>query len=128
MRACWIYGVMEASLVFSERDHMRIAVIGFHRCLFDKNNHEPVKLAAAITVGKLIIKNEDARMFLKPALTSIIESYLILLDTIDHEELFEALESILNVFQKEIIPFGNKIVRTLVEQYKNLLLQEKNVK
>jgi hypothetical protein len=100
MRACWLYGVTEASLVFSNKEHMRLAVIGFHRCLFDQNNHTPVKLAAAISVGHLIVKNEHTRIFLKPALTSIIESYLMLLDVIDSEELFEALESLMNIFQK----------------------------
>jgi importin-7 len=112
LRACQVYGFM-MDLNYRRNNHLRIAVIGLHKCMFDK--HMPVRFAAAITISKLAKAQPEVRQLLYPALSSFIETYLNLIDEIDSESLQQALESIMNTFKNSIKPFATRIVKRCVD-------------
>jgi len=80
----------------------------------------PVKLEACLALSKFL-KNSLAESFLKPALKSILEVYLKVMDEIDSEELVSALEMIMTIFRDDIGPYALQIVENLSGQYKRIM-------
>lgn len=58
---------------------------------------------------------------MKPALKSILESYLKLMSEIDSEELVKSLETIMTVFSDSMAPYALQIIEQLVQQYQRLI-------
>ena len=116
-RACWVYGEF-GDYSFSDDKHIQQATDGVYQNL--SNEHLPVRLSAALALSKLI-QNETAANFMKPALSSILQVYLKIMNEIDSEELIEAFEQIVNIFKDQLAPYALEICTQLVEQYKRLI-------
>jgi len=71
-----------------------------------------VKLEACLSLAKFL-KNSLAEQFLKPALKSILETFLSVMEEIDSEELVSALETIMTIFRDDIGPYALQIVSQL---------------
>ena len=74
----------------------------------------PVRLSAALALSKLI-QNKTAENFMKPALSSILQVYLKIMNDIDSEDLIEAFEQIVNIFKDQLGPYALEICTQLVE-------------
>lgn len=61
---------------------------GVFQCFFSE--HLPIRLEAAMTMSKLL-EIQVVENFVKPSLNKILESYLVLMEDIDSEELMSAL-------------------------------------
>jgi hypothetical protein len=65
----------------------------------------PVRVNAAVALIKLL-SHDFAIDFVRPALGTVIQIYLKLIDDIDYDELIEALKVIVEIFGEEISPFA----------------------
>ena len=52
---------------------------------------------------------------MKPALSSILQVYLKIMNDIDSEDLIEAFEQIVNIFKDQLGPYALEICTQLVE-------------
>ena len=116
-RACWVYGEF-GDYTFADEQHIKSATDGVYQSL--NSEHLPVRLSAALALGKLI-QNTTAAEFMKPALSSILQLYCKIMYEIDNEDLIEAFEQIVNVFKDDLAPYAIDICKQLVETYKRLV-------
>lgn len=93
---------------------MKEAVDGIYKNLFHESI--PVKLEACLALSKFLRK-KIAVGFIKPALKSILEVYLAIMDEIDSEELVGSLETLMTIFQDDIGPYAKQIVGQLSAKY-----------
>ena len=117
LRACWMYGEF-SGMNFADTDHVKQSVDGIYKNLF--HSSVPVKLEACLALSKFL-KNTLAEQFLKPALKSLLEVFLSVMEEIDSEELVAALETIMTIFRDDIGPYALQIVGQLAGQYKRIM-------
>jgi hypothetical protein len=107
-RACWLYGRLGAlSHVFNSgptsQDHLRHVLNGIYENL--SHADLPVRVEAALALNQLL-EHELAVDFLRPGLEVLLKTYLKIMDDIDFDELVEALQSLVDVYQYEIAPYA----------------------
>lgn len=117
VRACWLYGEF-GDFDFNDKEHLKQAIDGIYHNLFSQDL--PVRFEAGRAMSKLL-DNKVAEEFLKPALGTLLESYLKLISEIDSEEIVSALEKIMTVYKDNIAPFAVQLASSLVDQYKRLI-------
>ena len=86
----------------------------------------PVKFQAAISLSKML-NNETAVEFLKPALQSILEVYLRIMEEIDSEVLVDALQEIMECYDDQISPFAVQLSQQLTNKYQSLIQEMSDV-
>ena len=79
---------------------------------------------AAVALIKLL-SHDFAIEFVRPALGTVIQIYLKLIDDIDYDELIEALKVIVEIFGDEIAPYAEQLCIRLGESYCRLMEQQK---
>jgi len=99
-----MYGEFCTHLKFKDNNHMKEVVAGTYECLH-KDPALPVRLTAAISM-KQLLSNDDACNMLKPHLKEILEAYLKLMQEIESEELVNALEEIVSIYNEDIGPYA----------------------
>lgn len=65
----------------------------------------PVKFYAASALRQ-ILQIDEAKDCIKPGLEQLIKCYLQLMSDLDNEELVEAFENIMQIFEKDISPYA----------------------
>ena len=110
-----MYGRFCDHLKFKSDDHMREIVAATYQCLH-QDPALPVRLTAAITMKELL-RDDKACEMLKPNLKEILEAYLKLMGEIESEELVNALEEIVSLYNEEIGPFAIQLTEHLVASY-----------
>lgn len=118
-RALWIYG--EMSNFVSDPEHAKKAVEVVYQCLLD--DCLPVKVFAGTTLHKLS-KIKEAKKILEPGVAEIIGAYLKAMNEIDQDELVNALEEIVDVFDDKIEPFAAELVHELNIRFKKVVKNE----
>jgi len=80
-----------------------------------------VRLRSALALRYLVTqRNGHAKKILSPKLPQLLEVYLKILQDIESEEMFKALEGIIVAFDNEIAPFALTLVSKVVERFKEL--------
>jgi importin-7 len=115
-RALWLYG--EMSLFVTEPEHAIKAVEEVYKCLLDECL--PVKVFAGTSLHKLS-KIKDAKTILEPGIAQIIDAYLKAMQEIDQDELVNALEEMVNIFEDKIEPFAFQLVQQLNNNFKKVV-------
>jgi len=116
LRAAWLYGQL-GDFNFKNSDHVRNAINDIFQLLWD--SELPVRVTAAISMEKFLI-HKEAQQVLKPALKSVLEIYLKLMNDIDSEELVQALEYIVKKFKDDIEPYAIDLCGSLVQAFHRL--------
>lgn len=119
-RAVWAYGKF-ASFPMSSQDHQEKVLQSTCALLLD--SELPVKFEAALTIPKLL-KWEIGKARVRGEISNLLQVYLNLISQIDSEEIIEALEEIVENFDKEILPFAVDLVARLVVTFANLASRE----
>lgn len=76
----------------------------------------PVRVEAATTLARLV-DWPCAEEILKPELKAVMIMYLTLMNTIDLEDLVDALEALVNKFSSHISPFAIELADSLKQQF-----------
>lgn len=63
----------------------------------------------------------EAKLMIKPGLEQLLKCYLGLMSQLDNEELVEAFETIMVIFDKDIAPYAIHICQHLQQQYIRLI-------
>lgn len=71
-----------------------------------------------------MLTHDVAVEFVRPSLSQLIRVFLKLIDRIDHDELIEALRTIVETFGMEIVPHALELTQKLAEAYLRLLAQK----
>ena len=119
MRALWMYGEFCGNLSFKDNAHMKEVVGQTYTCL-TTDPALPVRLTAAVSMKELL-RNDEACNLLKPYLKEILGSYLKLMTEIESEELVNALEEIVSLYNEDIGPFATELTTHLVASYQRLI-------
>lgn len=122
-RALWTYG--ELHTFIQDPDHAIGAVECVYKSLLD--DCLPVKVFAGTSLHKLS-KIKEAKAILEPGVDKIIAAYLQVMQEIDQDELVNALEEIVNIFDDKIEPFAFELVQQLVIQFKKASKNDGNDK
>lgn len=69
------------------------------------NEHLPVRVEAALALNGLL-DHQIAVDFLRPGLETVLKTYLKIMDEIDFDELVQALQSLVDVYEEEIAPYA----------------------
>jgi hypothetical protein len=143
-RACAIIGQFNKLEWTNDSNHAN-AIRLVTTALTDSNL--PVKLEAAIAVSRLVnegkSKSFDAHCqpfsvtpiltffellfyfivveFIRPQLQMILEQYFILMDEIGNEEVVTTLANLIDMFDKEIVPYALVMTRKLAHMFTELL-------
>lgn len=88
-----------------------------------KDPEVPVKVTAAGSLYKLL-KKPDLKSIFKPQLKSILETYFVLMNEIESEDLVSALEEVVSIFSAEIEPFAVELCEKLVMSYWRMMQAE----
>ena len=88
-----------------------------------KDPEVPVKVTAAGSLYKLL-KKPDLKSIFKPQLKSILETYFVLMNEIESEDLVSALEEVVSIFSAEIEPFAVELWEKLVMSYWRMMQAE----
>jgi hypothetical protein len=115
-RALWLYG--EMSLFVTEPEHAVKVVEQVYKCLLD--DCLPVKVFAGTSLHKLS-KIKEAKSILEPGIADIIGAYLKAMQEIDQDELVNALEEMVNIFEDKIEPFAFELVEQLTDRFKKVV-------
>lgn len=97
---------------------MRHVLNGIYSSL--SSEHLPVRVEAALALNGMLSK-EIAIEFLRPGLETLLKTYLKIMDEIDFDELVEALQELVNVYQDEIAPYATSLCSKLGDAYLRLL-------
>lgn len=116
-RACWIYG-MFGEFPFENEDHLRLSLNRIYTNLHHADL--PVRVEAALTMNRLL-DHEIAVEFLRPGLEALLKVYLKIMDDIDFDELVQALQELVEVFEEEIAPYAVSLCQKLGEAYIRLV-------
>ncbi len=68
--------------------------------------------------------HEIAVEFIRPGLESLLKTYLKIMDDIDFDELVNALQNIVDVYEEEIAPFAVALCSKLGEAFMKLMNQK----
>ena len=119
LRACQTYGVY-GDIHFKDQNHVTKIVEGICANMQEKYGEEdqplPVKFHAACALQKILM-NKTAQDHVRPSLDGLLKCYLSLMNEFDNEELVQAFERVMTIFQKEIKPWAIQIVQHLQHQY-----------
>ena len=118
-RALWLYG--ELSLFVKEPGHAVKVVEEVYKSLLDE--WLPVKVFAGTSLHKLS-KIKEAKEILEPGISNIIEAYLKIMQEIDQDELVNALEEIVNIFEDKVEPFAFELIEQLNIRFKKAAKQD----
>lgn len=119
-RACWTYGKF-SSIPFTTPGHQQSILEKTCALLLDPEL--AVRFEAALTIPKLL-KWEISKLRVRGEISNLLQVYLNLINQIDSEEIIEALEEIVENFDKEILPFAVELVGQLVITFGNLAAKE----
>lgn len=75
-RAIWFYGQFE-DYVLKDQEHIHQVVDSVYKNLFD--THLVVKVESAVTLYKLLDQSDEAKCFLRPALSELVNELLKIL-------------------------------------------------
>lgn len=123
-RACWLYGQFGslpnsfADPTGQGSDHLRHVLNGIYENL--SHSDLPVRVEAALALNGLL-EHQMAVDFLRPGLEVLLKTYLKIMDDIDFDELVEALQELVNVYQDEIAPYAVSLCAKLGDAYLRLL-------
>lgn len=115
-RACWVYAQFAEFPLGDE--HLKFALNLIYQNLAHKDL--PVRVEAAVALIRLMY-HEQAVNFVRPALGTVIQTYLKLIDDIDYDELIESLRTIVDVFNDEIQPYAEQLCTKLGESFCRLI-------
>lgn len=118
-RALWLYG--QLALFVTEPEHAIKVVEEVYKCLLDESL--PVKVFAGTSLHKLS-KHKEAKKILEPGVADIIGAYLKAMHEIDQDELVNALEEIVNIFDDKIEPFAFELIQQLNIRFKKVVKNE----
>lgn len=118
-RVLWLYG--EMSNFVQDPDHAVEAVKNIYKALLDECL--PVRVLAGTSLYKLC-KIKEAKAVLEPGISEIIEAYLKIMHEIDQDELVNALEEIVNLFEDKVEPFAYELVQELNNRFKKIVKSE----
>lgn len=121
-RACWMYGM--CSRIPTEDEHRLEAGKILFRLMHDDENMA-IKITSSTSLYKNL-RNETMKEAFKSELSSILEAYLGLMDTIDNEELISGLEEVVSIYDDCIEPFAIVLCEKIVENFKKMTEQEKD--
>lgn len=101
--------------VYQNEATLQHILVGTLKCMQDVEL--PVKIEAAKTLRYLVVYEHSTIMLdeLRPLLPSVLDQYFRLMDEIGNDEVVCALETIIDAFGDEIVPFANELVVKLVE-------------
>ena len=99
-----MYGIFAKAINFKDKNHLSKIVEGIYKTMAD-DQPLPVKFYAA-TALRSILYIEDAKALVKPGLEQLLKCYLSLMSELDNEELVEAFEDVMTIFEKDIAPFA----------------------
>lgn len=68
-----------------------------------------------------MLVHEEAVKMLKPGLEAILKTFLKLMDDIDFDELVEALQNLVEIFEEDIAPYATGLCIKLGEAYMRLV-------
>ena len=83
----------------------------------------PVKVLAGTTLHK-VSKIKEAKAILEPGVADIIRAYLLIMHEIDQDELVNALDEIVNLFDDKVEPFAFELVQELAGRFKKIVKGE----
>lgn len=115
-RVLWLYG--EMPLFVKDSEHAVEAAKNVYKALLDECL--PVRVLAGTTLHKLS-KIKEAKAILEPGISDIIEAYLKIMQEIDQDELVNALEEIVNLFEDKVEPFAFELVQELNNRFKKIV-------
>ena len=118
-RALWTYS--ELYMFIKEPEHIVKTVEYVYKSLLDECL--PVKVFAGTSLHKLG-KLKEAKEILEPGVNEIIGAYLQVMQEIDQDELVNALEEVVNIFDDKIEPFAYELVQQLVSRFKKISKNE----
>jgi hypothetical protein len=104
MRALWMYGQFVEKMKFKDEAHLKEVTLQTYHALHS-DPELPVRLTAA-TAMKHLLSIDSSQEMLKPHLGNILTSYLKLMSEIESEELVNALEEIVSLYNEDIGPFA----------------------
>ena len=116
MRCCWIYSQF-AAVAFKDQANLLLAFQKKVKRLKDKDL--PVRVMAALAVSRLVNK-EDIAEQIKPYVTEIISTYLMLMSQIELEDLVSALDSVIKTFDDSIKPYSVDLIKELLSAYERM--------
>lgn len=71
-----------------------------------------------------MLSHEIAVEFLRPGLEQLLKTYLKIMDDIDFDELVQALQELVEVYNEEIAPYAVGLCQKLSEAYLRLVSQK----
>lgn len=108
-RACWLFGLF-GRLEYQNKKNINDAIEGIYKGIVDKELAVQVK--AAIALNQLM-EQEEALEILKPGLGEVLENYLLIINSIDKDELIHSLEGIIEKFSDIIQPYALELITHL---------------
>ena len=121
-RASWVYSKY-ANVSFKSIEFKTSALEAVCKLLIDEEL--PVRYEAALALPK-ILSWEVSKARLSTELKNVLEIYLKLINEIDSEDVVEALESVISIFPKEILPFSLELTQHLVTAFGRLIEKDVN--
>jgi Mg2+ and Co2+ transporter CorA len=118
LRACQTYGVY-GDLEFKDESHIQKICEGVFRNMTE-DQPLPVRFYAACALQK-ILEIDEAVKHIRPNIDTMLKVYLKLMNEFDNEELVNAFENIMEIFQSEIKPYAVDICSHLVSMYKRCI-------
>lgn len=120
LRACWMYSRF-ASFPFNSAEHQELALSKI--CALTNDAELPVKVEAATALPKLLIWAVSMQK-VKPDIKSLLGVYLNIMNSVDSENLVDALEVIISRFAEDIIPFALEMTEHLKDAFFRMAKQE----
>jgi len=118
LRACQTYGVY-GDLKFKDQSHIQMICEGIFNNI-SESQPLPVRFYATCALEK-ILGIKEAVQYIRPGIDSMLKCYIQLMNEFDNEELVNAFENIMSIFQEEIRPFAMDICNHLVGMYKRCI-------
>ena len=114
-RAIWLLSY------FTDQDGMTIDIVNKVFQLMHTSNYTPVKVDAAICIAEMVSDQSHFVELIKPALNQLLTNYLRIMDTIEMEELVDALKTIIDVYGELITPYALEVATKLGDTYMRLI-------
>ncbi len=122
MRCCWIYSQF-AAVNFKDSTSLLLAFQRIVKALKDKDL--TVRVMAALAISRLVCKESIAEQ-IRPYITEIISTYLVLMSEIELEDLVSALESVIKTFGDSIRPYSVDLIKELLAAYNRMYQKGKS--
>lgn len=121
-RAAWTYSRF-ALFPFENENFKTQGLAAICQLLLDADL--PVRYEASLALPKLL-KWDTSKARLSGELKNVLEIYLKLMNEIDSEDVVEALESVISMFPKEIIPFALELTQHLASAFSRMIEKDMN--